>query len=271
MSIAEVNGTTLFHEIVGTGPTCLVLHGGLGVDHTFYRSLDRLAHRLRLVYLDHRGNGRSGRPPPATITIEQLADDAAALGRIVADGPIVVLGHSYGGFVAQELVLRHQDQVAGLILLDTTPGQLGLHEDPSADQGPPPPPDLAALLATAPANDEELEATMRQLLAHYLHRADPAVLEPLLDGTIFAADACVRGFEVLASWSSVDRLPSIRCPTLVVVGRHDPVTSPPQSVRMASLIAGADLAVLEHSGHMPWIDEPEQTFAVIEGWLDQIP
>src|SRR6266540_5005734 len=80
MPTVAVNGTTLWYEVLGEGPTCLVMHGGLGLDHALCRPVvERLAGRLRLVWYDHRGNGRSGRPPLETLTMEQLADDADAL------------------------------------------------------------------------------------------------------------------------------------------------------------------------------------------------
>lgn len=123
---ALVNGTELFHEVDGDGAPCLVLHGGLGVDHTMYqRTLGPLAPPMQLVYLDHRCNGRSGRPPLITLTMEQLADDAVGLADHLGLDRFHVLGHSYGGFVAQELAIRHPDRVAALLIVATTPGQLG--------------------------------------------------------------------------------------------------------------------------------------------------
>jgi proline iminopeptidase len=71
VATAEVNQTTLFYTPFGHGPTCLVMHGGLGIDHTMYRSLDPLGEHMRLIYYDHRGNGRSGRLGMETLTIEQ--------------------------------------------------------------------------------------------------------------------------------------------------------------------------------------------------------
>jgi proline iminopeptidase len=109
-----------------------------------------LAERLTLLYLDHRGNGRSGRPPLDTITMEQLADDAATLAGHLDLDHVMVIGHSYGGFVAQELALRHPELVSALMLVDTTPGQRGVTEDPDADQGPPPPPELAEAMSVLP-------------------------------------------------------------------------------------------------------------------------
>ena len=83
----------------------------MGLDHTYLRpALDPLADRLQLVYYDHRGNGRSGRPRMDTLTMEQLADDANALARRLGFDRLLVFGASYGGFVAQELAVRHPRQ-----------------------------------------------------------------------------------------------------------------------------------------------------------------
>ncbi len=271
MPIAELNGTTLWYDCDGAGPPCLVLHGGLGLDHTLYRAtLAPLGERLTLVYLDHRGNGRSGRPTIETVTMEQLADDAGALAAHLGHEQVVVVGHSYGGFIAQELALRHPDLVSALVLVDTTPGQLGTTESRDDDQGPPPPPELVEALATVPSTDEEFAAGMGRLLPYYLHRRDPAEVEPLFASTIFDVAAMIRGFVVLDGWSAVDRLSTIDAPTLVLVGRHDVFTSWPQSKRIASRIPGAEMVVFENSGHMPWLDEPEQFFATLAGWLDRL-
>jgi len=80
MPVVSLNGTELFYLEHGAGQPCLVMHGGLGADHTgLHPWLDPLGDVVRLVYYDHRGNGRSGRPPLETLTYAQLAADADAL------------------------------------------------------------------------------------------------------------------------------------------------------------------------------------------------
>jgi len=90
---------------------------------------------------------------------------------------------------------------------------------------------------------------------------------PLLDGTIYSAAAMARGFEVLAGWSSVDRLATITCPTLLIAGRHDVFTSFPQSYRIARRMPDAEVVVLEESGHFPWLEQPAEFFGVVTDWL----
>jgi proline iminopeptidase len=263
----DVNGAQLFVEQVGSGPVALVLHGGLGVDQQPYRSLDPLASMLHLVYIDHRGNGRSSRPDPATLTMTQWADDAAAVARLCGRGePVIVIGHSFGGFIAQEMALRHPALVGALILVATTPGQLGTGEQP-APEGPPIPDEFAALLATMPATDDDVAAGMAALAPAYLHTATPETLTASMAETIFSAVAMRRGFEELATWSSVDRLPAVTVPVLLIAGRHDPFTAWPQAERIAKRLPDAEVIVFEKSAHFPWLDEPEAFFAALTDWL----
>jgi proline iminopeptidase len=265
---ADVSGTMLHFEIDGEeGRPCLVLHGGLGVDHVVYRrTLGPLLDIMRLLYVDHRGNGRSAAIALETVTMEQLADDAVAVADMLGFERFCVLGHSYGGFIAQELALRHADRVEALILVATTPGQLSRDETP-AGQGPPMPPELLEKLTSVPGTDVELAAGMLDLLPYYFHRLALENTAPLFDGTIYRAALMARGFEVLASWSSVDRLERIAAPTLLLAGRHDLFTSCPQSYRIAGRLKDAEVAVFEDSGHFPWIEEPNAFFATVHDWL----
>lgn len=267
MATLEVNDTTLYYTLTGVGQTCLVMHGGLGVDHTMYRTLDLLGQHVRFVYYDHRCNGRSGRPPLESLTMEQLADDAASLAASLSTEKVVVFGHSYGGFIAQEFALRHPDRVLALILCDTTPGQLGAEEPEDESAGPPPPPEFIEVISNPPSTDQELGLAIQGLIPAYLHRCAPANLESALAGTVFSIAAMNRGFEVLSQWSSVDRLGSVNVPTLLLVGSHDAFTSPSQSYRMARRLSRSEVVEFADSGHIPWLDEPERFFQVVGDWL----
>ena len=270
MPKARVEGTTLFYEdLGGDGPLCLLGHGGLGLDHTYFRpDWDRLSSAFRVVYYDQRCNGRSERAPLESLTIPQLADDAVALADHLGAGPFLFAGHSYGGFVGQELALRHPDRILGLLLVDTTPGQLGETEPPDAPQGEPPPMAMLELLNGANLDtDDDLAEMMRRLAPFYVHSLEPADLLAGLGEMIFSAAAMVRSMEVLAEWSSFDRLGEIRCPVLVAAGAHDNFTSSAQAVRIAGRVPGAELRIFEESGHFPWLEEPDAFWDLVEAWL----
>jgi proline iminopeptidase len=269
MPAIECNGTTLWYELEGDGPPALVVHGGLGLDHACYRdALRPLARHAQLIWYDQRGNGRSGRPDLATVTMEQLADDAAALARELRFDRVHVIGHSYGGFVAQELALRHPDVVRSLVLLATGPGQVGATEPPDADQGEPPPDEFIAVVSNVPQTDEEMLAAFPMIVGFWVHRCPVDDAMATFANTIFDSAVMVRGFEVLAEWSAFDRLAQVDAPTLVVVGAHDIVTSPAQSRRIASRVPSARFELFEDSGHFLFLDEPERFTELVGDWLD---
>jgi proline iminopeptidase len=269
----EIDGVPIRYVVDGGGdaPSLVVLHGGLGLDHTLYRrTLRPLADDRAVVYFDQRGNGRSVPADVSSITMERLADDVVALADHLGLGRHLVLGHSYGAFVAQELALRHPDRLSGMVLVSATPGQLGTGEvEDEHGVGPPFPPEVVALISGPPPSDDaEMAAGMQDLMPAYFHRPEALDLAAVEEGTVFRAAAMARGFEVLASWSAVDRLSSITVPTLVLAGRHDVFTAWPQAHRIASRVPGAEVVVFEDSGHFPWLEEPEAFFERVRAWLD---
>lgn len=259
----------LHSEVVGAGSACLIAHGGPGLHHGLYRSLDGLAPGRQVVYWDHRGHGRSDPLPDGPVSMAMFADDAVVLADRLGIDRFVVFGHSFGGWVAQELALRHPDRVSALVLAATTPGQLGSTESPDDDQGLPPPAEVAALMATKPATDAELVQLYTKLAPHFLGGADTGSFIAALDPELVSADSMVRVFAALAQWSVVDRLVDIACPTLVLAGRHDVFCSPQQLDRIARRIRHADHVVFEHSGHFMWLEEPDRFFRLVAEWLDE--
>ena len=276
MSTVDIDGVPIHYEIDGgdDAPPLVVLHGGLGIDHVLYRrTLRPLASSHRLIHFDQRGNGRSVPADLSTLSMERLADDAAALVDHLGLGRVDVLGHSYGGFVAQELALRHPDRVRSLVLVDTTPGQLGGGEvEGEHGQGPVPPADVLAIFeAPPPEDDDGFEAMLAAVLPAYFRRPAGVDLPSLTEGCVYRVGAMARGFEVLGAWSSADRLDGISVPTLVLVGRHDVVTAWPQSLRIGSRIPGAEVVIFEDSGHFPWLEEPDEFFALVTDFLGRSP
>jgi proline iminopeptidase len=267
MPVVDVGPTTINFESVGTGPPCLVAHGGPGLHHGLYRSLDALATHHRFVYWDHRGHGRSGALPPGLVSMDLFADDAARLADHLGIDRFAVLGHSFGGWVAQELALRHPDRVSALVVAATTPGQLGATESDDEDQGAPPPPEVVELLSRVPETNDDLVETYTRLAPHFMRSADPALLVDALDPSLVSADSMHRVFDALSRWSAVDRLGAIRCPTLVLAGRHDVFCSPEQLERIARRVPGATHVMFEHSGHFMWLEEPDAFFPLVRDWL----
>jgi pimeloyl-ACP methyl ester carboxylesterase len=126
-----VNGTRLYFDVTGMGlapdgptlrerPTLLLLHGGPGFDHAYLKpDYEPLADVAQLVWLDHRGNGRSLSDDPSTWTLAQWGDDVRAFCDALGIERPIVLGVSFGGMVAQSYAIRHPDHVGKLVLVST--------------------------------------------------------------------------------------------------------------------------------------------------------
>lgn len=274
MPKATINGTDLFYVEEGDGPPCIVVHGGLGFDHTVYRSTMAPLHDLvRAIYVDLRGNGRSGRPPVETITIPQLASDIDAFRVHLGLERVALLGHSYGGFVALEYATTYPDKVSQLSLVDTSPGvfeptSAELAERPSDDEVPVEvEAALRELFSRMPETNDEMAEAFPRIAPSYFRGPVPASFSAVMRNVVYDAGAMARGFEVLAGWTVADKLDRITAPTFVACGRYDLHTTPECSVRLASAIADAELVWFEGSRHFPWIEEADPFFVALGDWL----
>ncbi|HKA26861.1 MAG TPA: alpha/beta fold hydrolase, partial [Gaiellaceae bacterium] len=101
MQVALPDGYNLNVEEVGSGFPLIVLHGGPGLDHTMFRPyLDALGNEYRLLYVDERGQGRSQRVDPTTLSLEVFARDVDLLAGALELDRFALLGHSFGAIIA---------------------------------------------------------------------------------------------------------------------------------------------------------------------------
>ena len=132
MLITIAPGVRLYVDIEGCGlvpdgatmrekPTLILLHGGPGYDHSGFKPIfSQLAGVAQIVYVDHRGHGRSDRRPAQEWTLDTFADDVVRLSDALGIHKPVVLGQSFGGFVAQRYLARHPQHPARVILSSTS-------------------------------------------------------------------------------------------------------------------------------------------------------
>src|SRR5215472_6178019 len=114
-------GVLIYYKAFGKGPPLLVLHGGPGASHDYFLPhLLPLARRNRLVFIDERGSGKSGKlADPKLYTVASMVEDAEAVRRVLHLGKINLLGHSCGGVLAQAYAIKYQKNLSHLVLCST--------------------------------------------------------------------------------------------------------------------------------------------------------
>ena len=114
-------GARIYYKTLGRGVPLLLLHGGPGADHTdFLPALKPLARHCQLVLIDERGSGRSERlSDPKGYTLDWMVKDIERVRKHLRLPQLVVLGHSFGGILAQAYAVRHPKRILGLVLAGT--------------------------------------------------------------------------------------------------------------------------------------------------------
>lgn len=278
----KVNGTRLFFEVVGsalqpttegmiTKPTLILLHGGPGViDHTYFRPLmDPLGEFAQIIYLDLRGQGRSARHSPEYYQIGIMADDVAAFCVELSIEDPVVLGHSFGGYVALSLATRHPELLSKLILMATSPREdtrwdLDCLERIAGKELR----EVAARIIAGQANEEDEQRFERELVPFFWYPPKPEVVS-LLDRNPFRNEEIGRQMDERFphTYDVQSQLADIVSPTLILHGRNDWVVPIHESEAMAQKIPNAQLHIFEQAGHGVPYDTPEELIEQLELFL----
>ena len=275
----RIRDVSLYVEVIGHGEPLLLMHGGPGLDHWSLTPFRQLADRHTIVFYDHRCNGRSTGAPVTSMTWENLTADADALRQQLGFERWAVLGHSFGGQVALEYVLRYPERVTRLVLLDTA-GDARWSQQKAADvlAGRGFNPKTVAVARRfydgRVAPKDFFRASMR-LLPTYDHRFSLLRLaREMLEGGWRAEmrpEALTFGGQMMRGWSVMGRLGEIRAPTLVIAG-HDDFLFPPESqALLAAGIPGAQLRIIERAGHNPQAERPVETLKAVAEFIAAEP
>ena len=288
----DANGLMLYYKTLGRGEPLVILHGGPGASHDYFLPyLLPLARHNRLVLIDERGSGRSQKlEDPKGYTVENMVEDVETVRQALGLGKINLLGHSYGGVLAQAYALKYQENLAHLILGSTWSSTKAMN-DVFVKMKQNMPPELrdriekmegAGLFGHGKDYEKNRYAAEYMIAAWgegyfpyvYANRPDPNY-DPIAQGNTawdlyremwgehgeFVIDGNLRSAEY------TDRLTTIKVPTLIVVGEHDEC-DPSLSRTMQQKIAGAKLAIMPKSGHMTFVDQPGLFVRTVDTFLN---
>lgn len=280
MRIEIEPGVRLFVDVEGQGlvpdgpgmrerPTLICLHGGPGFDHSAFKpTFSALADVAQIVYYDHRGHGRSDARPVSEWNLDTWADDIVRLCEALGIERPIVLGQSFGGFVAQRYLARHPQHPAKVVLSSTS-GEMGLarkiegfarrggdalREPVRAFWSDPTPESFAAYwdacracyTAGPPADAQSAQRTLLKLeiLLHFVRHEMPAM--DLLSG-----------------------LAAVQCPVLVMAGVLDPVCpiEDAQDIAAALPARWMQMQRFETAGHGAWRDDPVAAMACLRRFI----
>jgi pimeloyl-ACP methyl ester carboxylesterase len=249
-------------------PTLLMLHGGPGFDHSVFKpEMDGLADITQIVYLDHRGNGRSDRDGPERWNLDQWGDDIRAFCDALEIEHPIVLGESFGGMVAMAYATRHPEHPGKLILASTAAKMrpdrsINVFERLGGKEAR----DIAQRFFEDPSPGPMAEYLVKCLPLYSQVKRDPIWMKRSLQNmelTSFFFRGEIRSFDLLP------QLGRVRCPTLVTAGELDPITPIENSEDIVAAIP-AGLARLErfkNSGHGVQHDEPEHFDRVVRAFI----
>ncbi len=274
----KVNGTELYYHVIGEGAPILVLHGGPGLNHTYFLpQMEGLAKHCKLIFFDQRATGRSSMDvDTGSVNLANAVEDIEGMRKAFDLGEMNLLGHSTGGLLAMEYAIKHPDHLRSLILVTTTAASSELRmkafynmqerttrEDSIGQE------EMQQSEGFKKREPAAMSKFFRYLFGSnfYDHKfADSLTLQ--FDTNYARSAKLSRGLNRdLNHYDIHDSLKNITCPTLIVETDYD--RNLPESMdKIHAHIANSKIALIKHSGHFPFIEAPAEFFKIVTDFVE---
>ena len=277
-------GAIVYYETIGRGRPLMVLHGGPGAPHGYFLPyLLPLARHHRLVFMDERGSGRSERLANFKgYTLDNLACDANAVRRALGLKTVDVMGHSFGGILAQAYAIKYPATVRRLILAGTGSSAARVNADFKLIKDSLAPAlraqidalELKGIIGADGAQVPEYRRLADEAEASYEYAGRPPQWDE--HGEAVGWDVLNEmwgsrsDFHIDGNLAGFDFVPALRkllIPTLIILGDHDLVSTATADETRAA-IADSKVIVLGGSGHMTFVDQTDAFLHEVSAFLD---
>lgn len=283
---AKIRGTEIYYDIAGMQlapvandfeerPVLFLLHGGPGGDHLrFKQSSLELQETAQLIFIDHRGCGRSKKTKPSDYTLENNIEDIEALRKHLGLNKICILGTSYGGVVAQGYAIRYPKNVEKLILVVTAPSYRFIEEAKQnlKAKGTPRQISIAKHLWNGTFKSVKQVTKFFQIMETLYSTSAKKNRKKSFGNskTIWSFESLNKGFgDFLRRYDFIPKLNKIIAPTLVLAGQEDWICSPAQSKIIAKHIPNAKLKVFKNASHAVSVDAHKEYIKTVNKFLSQ--
>lgn len=254
-------------------PSFILIHGGPGFDHTGFKpAFSQLADIAQIFYLDVRGCGRSDRGDPAQWKLAEWSKDLAAFCDALEIGRPVVFGLSFGGYVAMQFALDYPELASGLVLSSTTARlridrALRVFDRLGGSRAR----EAAAQFWAAPSETTWAEYASVCLPLYNLRPAPPEVFGRVVPNHDLLFRYFTQGEEG-RTFDLRQRLSALRCPTLLLAGHDDPITTIEDAQEIAAAIPSGlcQFETFEDCRHGTTRDAPERAFPIIRAFLERL-
>ena len=262
----RIRNIELYYEVQGSGPRLFFI-GGSGGDLRDKPGVfdGPLIEYFEVLSFDQRGLGQSD-IPEGPYTMQDYGEDAAALISALDFAPCLVMGVSFGGMVAQELVCRYPEHVKRLVLACTSPGGAGGSSYPLHKLQDLPQAECAVLMteisdtrydaAWREANPEAAEKLMEMALARMKANGGDESLGPRLQ------------LEARSSHDTCDRLSDVSMPVYVCAGSYDGIATPSNQHALAGALSNSTLEFFD-GGHLFLLQDASAFGKIVDFLLER--
>jgi pimeloyl-ACP methyl ester carboxylesterase len=269
MPVANANGVDIHFRDVGEGFPIVLIHGYTGNSRNWALTAPALAERFRVISVDLRGHGLSAKPVSEdAYALEAMASDVYELLKNLEVSEYALVGHSMGGMVSQELILKHPEMVRALALVDTAAEvPKGLLHDERRKQR-----QRLVEIAAEEGMEAVFEEQLRVTPIPEAFQSNPQFIETWREQFLLTSReayiACANGMS--SRRSLLRELSAIAVPTLVICGEMDePFLDP--SRQMHEAISGSELVIIPGAGHGPQMETPAEFNRLLLGFLSKVP